>query len=262
MKLGCLPYLNVKPLVYSLEHGGLPEGWELVYAPPSKLAEMLASGEIAAAPVSSFACFMNPDFGICPDICIAADGPVKSVLLMSKKPIVNLDRIALDTSSLSGASMLKIILKELYNMEPEFVRMPPSPINEMLNSCDAAMVIGDPAMQYPKDGLYILDLAEQWKNLTGLPAVFAVWAGKGITSELVRILHETKKTGLTMIQEIAQQESERLKLPVEVCDEYLSKIMQYDLGEREVSALQVFRKKAIARGLLSKDCGDPGAMLL
>ena len=126
MRLGCLPYLNVKPLVYTLEHGGLPSGWELVYAPPSRLAEMLASGEIAAAPVSSFATFTNPDLDICPGICIAADGPVKSVLMLSKKPLENLNNVALDTGSLSGASMLKIILSELYDIHPEFVRKLPA----------------------------------------------------------------------------------------------------------------------------------------
>ncbi len=93
MKLGCLPYLNVRPLVYTLEHGGLPEGWEFVYAPPSSLARMLETGEIAAAPVSSFACLANPDLKICPEICIAANGPVRSVLVLSKVPVEKIERV-------------------------------------------------------------------------------------------------------------------------------------------------------------------------
>lgn len=253
MRLGCLPYLNVKPLVYTLEHGGLPAGWELVYAPPSQLAEMLAAGEIAAAPVSSFATFTNPDFNICPGICIAADGPVKSVLLLSKKSIENLDTVALDTSSLSGASMLKIILAELYNLHPRFVRLTPEPVESMLERCDAAMVIGNPAMMCSKDGLTVVDLAREWKKLTGLPAVFAVWAGKGITPELIEVLHEAKAEGISRVHDIALEESARLGLPFDVCDDYLARIMVYDLGDREARGLAEFRRKAIAHGLLEPE---------
>ncbi len=249
MRLGCLPYLNVRPLVYTLERGGLPEGWEFVYAPPAVLAGMLTKKEIAAAPVSSFACFMNPDFGICPGICIAADGPVNSVLLLSKKPVESIGTVALDTSSLSGANMLRIILKEAYGLTPRFVRSDPDPVN-MLKLADAAMVIGDPAMLFPKEGLCMLDLAEEWKKLTGLPAVFAVWAGKGIDSELIEVLHTAKETGMTMLPQIADTESKRLGLPYDVCFDYLSRIMVYDLGDKERQGFDLFREKAIAHGLL------------
>lgn len=250
MRLGCLPYLNVKPLVYSLEHGELPQGWELVYAPPSELAEMLRTGEIAAAPVSSFATFTNPSFDICPGICIAADGPVISVLMLSKMPVENVRTVALDTSSLSGANMLRIILDEVYGLHPEFVRIPPNPVSGMLEKCDAAMVIGNPAMQCSKDGLYVLDLADEWKKLTGLPAVFAVWAGTRITDELIEVLHYAKGVGESRISEIALEEAARLGLPVELCEDYLSNIMLYDLGDRETQGLRVFREKAIAHGLV------------
>jgi len=250
MKLGCLPYLNVKPLVYPLEHGCLPNDWELIYAPPSKLAQMLANDEITAAPVSSFATFINPELEICPGICIAADGPVVSVLLLSKEKISNTDIVGLDASSISGANMLKIILEEAYNVRPQFLKLPPIPVSEMLNLCDAAMVIGNPAMQYRKDGLFVLDLAEEWKKLTGLPAVFAVWAGKKITPELADTLQKAKEIGLTKLEEIADEESKKLGFPYEFCLEYLSKIIVYDLGQREIQSLELFRDKAIAHGLV------------
>lgn len=250
MRLGCLPYLNVKPLVYTLEHGGLPNGWELVYAPPSELARMLVANEIAAAPVSSFAWFARPEMSICPGICIAADGPVRSVLLLSKKPVQNIDTVALDTSSLSGANMLRVLLAEAYGLRPQFVRMPPNPVSGMLEECDAAMVIGNPAMQCPKDGLYVLDLGGEWKKLTGLPAVFAVWAGNGITPELIEVLDEAKRAGMERIPDIAAEESAKLGLPCDVCHEYLSEVMVYELGDREMRGLEMFREKLRAHGLL------------
>lgn len=255
MRLGCLPYLNVKPLVYPLEHGALPMGWELFYAPPSELAEMLVRGEIAAAPVSSFATFIYPELETCPGICIASDGPVRSVLLMSKVKASSIDTVALDTSSLSGASMLRIILDESFDLRPRFVSMSPSPVSRMLDEYDAAMVIGNPAMLHPKDSLHVLDLGEEWKKLTGLPAVFAVWAGRGITPELVETLCESKRVGLTMLPEIAREESSKLGLPYEVCYEYLSRVMVYDLGEREALGLQAFREKCAAHGLVRPEVG-------
>lgn len=253
MKLGCLPYLNVKPLVHTLERGGLPLGCEFVYAPPSELAALLDRGEIAAAPVSSFATFSNPDLEICPGLCIAADGPVKSVLMLSRKPVREVETVALDTSSLSGASMLKIVLAESWGMRPEFVRIHPDPVSAMLEKCDAALVIGNPAMLCPKDGLVVTDLAQEWKKLTGLPAVFAVWAGREMTPELIATLQEAKRTGMERIDEIAREESARLGLPYEVCKEYLSKTMIYDLGEREAQGLTAFGEKAEAHGLTQRE---------
>lgn len=250
MRLGCLPYLNVRPLVYTLEQGGLPEGWELVYAPPSVLAGMLAREEIAAAPVSAFACYANPSFGVCPDMCISADGPVNSVLMLSKVPFEYVRTVALDTSSLSGANMLKIILAESHGLTPAFIHGDPACVPAMLDSADAALVIGDPAMLCSKDGLRVLDLGAEWRELTGLPAVFAVWAGKGITPELVDVLHAAKAEGMAMLPEISENESARLGLPYDTCFDYLSQTIKYDFGEREQRSFVAFREKAIAHGLV------------
>lgn len=251
MRLGCLPYLNVRPLVYTLEQGGLPEGWELVYAPPSALARMLEREEIAAAPVSAFACYANPSLEICPGICISADGPVKSVLLLSKTPVGRIRRVALDTSSLSGANMIRIVLKEAYGLAPEFVHRDPAPVLGMLDDADAALVIGDPAMLCCKDGLHVLDLALEWGKLTSLPAVFAVWAGRGLTPEVIRVLQDAKRQGMTMLPEISRKESTRLGLPYDTCFDYLANTIRYDMGDRESRAFRLFREKAVAHGLVS-----------
>lgn len=245
MRLGCLPYLNVKPLVYTFERASA-QGIELVYAPPAELAGMLDRGEIAAAPVSSFACFRNPELEICPGLCIAARGPVKSVLMLSKKTTSNINTLALDSGSLTGAAMLRIILKNLYNMDPRIVCMAPESVGTMLESCDAALVIGNPAMLCDKQGLQVLDVAEEWIRLTGLPAVFAVWAGRNITPELVSALQDAKLEGMAHIPKIAREESAKLGLSYETCFDYLSRVMVYDMGERETAGLEEFRRNVIA----------------
>lgn len=253
MKLGCLPYLNVKPLIYSMERGQLPWGWDLIYALPSSLAAMLASEQVTAAPVSSFATFIQPDLKICPGICIAADGPVQSVIMVSKVEDISLIKsVALDTSSLSGANMLKIILDEIYGIRPEYISMPPNPVSDMLVKCDAAMVIGDPAMQLSKQDLFVMDIAEEWKKLTDLPAVFAVWAGKFMTPEMITIMQEAKAAGMNEIDRIATAESFRLQLPYELCEDYLLKTIIYDMGDREMAGLEMFKQKCIEHKLVPK----------
>jgi len=249
--LGCLPYLNVKPLVYPFEHGKLPEGWNLVYAPPSALAQMLSEERIAAAPVSSFACLANQRLSIVPGICISSDGPVTSVLMLSKTEPEKVKTVAADTSSLSGRSLLRIVLSENYGLEPEFADCEPK-IEKMLDKHDAALIIGNPAMLCDKTGLHVLDLGEEWKKLTGLPAVFAVWAGpdKSITPELIAALASAKEEGMGRIQNIVDEESPKLGLPPELCEEYLTKIMRYDLGELEIESLRVFGQKAAEHKLI------------
>ena len=148
--------------------------------------------------------------------------------------------------------MLRVILEETYGLTPTYVTMAPEPVSTMLEKCDAAMVIGNPAMLCPKDGLIVLDIAEEWKKLTGLPAVFAVWAGKNLSPELVSALQDAKRRGLRMIREIAIEESAKLGLPFDVCYEYLSKTITYDLGEREMLSLKMFKDKAEAHGLLDQ----------
>jgi len=252
MRLGCLPYLNVKPLVYPFEHGQLQAGWELVYEPPSVLAELLAAGQIAAAPVSSFACLVNPELWAVPGICIASKGPVKSVLMFSRVQVTEIRSVALDTSSLSGAAMLRIILKELYNLVPDYLPASPDPM-EMLRTADAALLIGNPAMMMPKDGLCVLDLGQAWLELTGLPAVFAVWAGQreALTAELILMLQRAKEEGMRQIEHISREESARLGLSYDICYDYLANVMNYDLGWEEIQSMEVFARKCHEHGLIA-----------
>ena len=235
MKLGCLPYLNVKPLVYGLEQGINPLELKLAYAPPSKLAKMLEAREIEAAPVSSFAVIRNDKLKYCSSICISSQGPVDSVLLFCKTDIENIHKIALDPASLSAAAMVKIILSEAYGITPK--------IQKKTADSDAFLLIGDAAMLTPKNGYTIIDIATEWKKLTGLPAVFALWAGYGITEELEEELIFQKTYGLSQIHQIAYDESFRLGLSEESIEEYLTKRISYDFGEDEKKSFDLFKEK-------------------
>jgi chorismate dehydratase len=212
---------------------------------------MLYSGEIEAAPVSTFATFVQP-LEICPGICISSEGPVGSVLAFSRVPFEDVRTVALDGSSLSGASLLRIVLRERFGVDPECRRTMPQSVDEMLLDADAALLIGDAAMQADLAGLYTLDMAEEWKRLTGLPAVFAVWAGRTITPELECLLSEAKEEGLGHLEEICVGQSQQLGLTYERCLDYLSNVISFDLGEREMESVELFRKKAQEHNLIEE----------
>lgn len=243
MKIGAVPYLNGKPLVYGLDRE--PE-IELITDVPSNLARMLRDGEIAAGLVSVFACFENSLLEMVSEISISCDGPAESVRIFLREPISKVRTVALDTSSLTSVMLARIILRERYGLLPEFVSMPPD-LDLMLGRCDAAVVIGDTTMTAPLDRWPSLDLGEEWRNLTELPFVFAVWAvNPGIaTPDLIDSLTRARERGLSSLQEISESESKRLDLPVEICHRYLSRIMSYDLSERHLEAIDLFRRKSL-----------------
>jgi chorismate dehydratase len=243
--------MNAKPLTW-----GLPiQGIECVYEAPSRLASMLESGEIAAGMVSTVACFMNPSLQIVPGISISCEGPAESVKFFYKDDLSQVRRVALDTSSLTSIVLARIILREGYNLSPEFVPMLPD-LTSMMDACDAAVTIGDTTMCAPAGRWGELDLGEEWHVLTGLPFVFAVWAVNPELTEsgLVDALDKSKELGLKSLREISVSESERLGLPVDVCYRYLSETMNYDLTDRHMTALRLFCERARGYGFVSSPC--------
>lgn len=248
--LGCLPYLNVKPLIRSIEHS-VPPGYELIYRTPSLLARGLREGTCDIAAVSSFEALDNPDLVIVPDISISSDGKVSSVLLFSNREIGQIRTVALDTSSLSGAALTRILLNDLYGLRPELIRCDPEP-SRMLEVADACLVIGNNAMTKAPPAPFTLDLGEGWKRLTGLPFVFAVWAARraAVDERDVQILLDARRQGMAHIDEIAREEAPGLGIPVASARNYMAEIMVYDLGDRELQGLREFCRRAQALGLL------------
>ena len=247
MRIGSVPYMNAKPLIHGLDR---EPGIELIFEVPSKLAVMLRNGELAAGMVSCAACFMNPDLEIAPGMSISCIGPAESVKLFHRGNVEAIQSVALDISSLTSVLLAKIILRERYGLSPEFVDMPPS-VPGMLETCDGAVTIGDTTMRVPVGGYRELDLGSEWHALTGLPFVFAVWAVNPelASAELTDILLSAKARGLASIEEISESESNRLDLPLEVCSRYLGQTMDYDLTERHMEGMRLFREK-------SRLCGD------
>lgn len=249
MRIGSVPYLNGKPLVWKL---GDEPGIELLCEVPSRLSTMLQRREIVAGLVSVAACFSNQNLQIVPKISISCVGKAESVRLFYNGSPESIRSVALDKSSLSSIVLAKVVLKERYGIKPEFIDMPPT-LTEMMQKCDGGVVIGDPAMQlYTNVECPSLDLGEEWFALTGLPFVFAVWAvNPGMaSSDLSSILLRAKDAGIKCIDEISESESRRLGLPMKLCQTYLCSIMNYDLTDKHIEGMHLFREKAIQHGFI------------
>lgn len=239
VNIGAVRYLNTRPLIYGL--GDTAPWANVVLETPRCLAEQLESGHIDIGLVPSVE---YPRLGgaIIPDISISSYGDVLSVLLISNKELNQVQRLGLDVSSLSSVALTRVLCREWFGIEPQFVDCPPDP--SLLEShMDAQLLIGDPAMKvdsspYP----YVYDLGMEWEQMTGLPFVYAFWLARStdVDERLVTVLTEAKREGLKHLDEIVEEESHRLGLAKPTCHRYLSEVIGYGLGEREAAGLNRF----------------------
>lgn len=252
-RIGSVPYLNEKPLTRWFSHTeeGRASGVEVIYAVPSALAQMLQAGEIAAALVSSFEYFRTPGYAIVPGISISGQDKIESVRAFARTSWRKIESLALDTSSLTSAALLKILLAEQLDAHPAFLHAAPD-LDSMLRQADACLLIGDAGMLADGSGLNVLDLGHAWRRLTGLPFVYAVWLGQAenLTPHLIQSLTAAKAWGVTQIEFIAEEESQRIGASVRQCRHYLTEVMDYDLGEEHLRALATFGAKAWGQKLL------------
>jgi chorismate dehydratase len=179
-KVGHIQFLNCLPLYYGLVKSYALLDIELIKGMPTELNNLLLSGKLDISPISSIEYARHHDsLVLFPDFTVSSDGEVKSILLLSRFPIEQLSgkKIALSGTSATSQVLLKLILKHGYGIEPEYFVCPPD-LNRMLETADAALLIGDIALKYyitAKD-FYRYDLGIEWKKLTGKKMVYAVWA--------------------------------------------------------------------------------------
>jgi chorismate dehydratase len=254
LRIGAVSYLNTKPLICGLRErlNGLGE---LSLNLPSRLADDLKSDSLDVALVPSIEFFrgLPQGYRVISDAAIACRGPVWSVRLLSRVPVSQIRKLALDEGSRTSAAMIRILLSECYGLLPETVPLTMEQDPESVDA-DAVLIIGDRAM-HPPAGVYeeIWDLGERWCQATGLPFVFALWVARkdlGDLSELKSVLEDSRNEGLMRIDEIAQREAGPHGLTVTDLVRYFSHHLHFKLGPRELDGLELYRQKAAKLGLL------------
>jgi len=264
MRIAASTYLNSAPLVYSFTQGHLINKYDFIGdTSPSSCAEMLRSGEceIALIPVIEFQ--RMPGLRIIPEIAVASKSRVRSVLIATRRPLEEVRRITLDPSSRTSQALVKILFLRRYGFLPECAeRKPQASVgsHSLLDDADAALLIGDPAMKLESQArslnLKIYDLAEEWRAMTGLPFVFAVWAVRENVNAgargLARDFLAAKREGVARIDRIAAQYAIELELPESELLNYLSKNVNYDLDDANLAGMSHYFNLAHECGLIAR----------
>lgn len=176
VKIVAVSYLNTLPFVYGLKESGMLHDYELSLEVPSLCAKKLFSEEadIALIPVAGL--HNRSNYKIVSDYCIGCDGPVKTVLLLSHKPIQEIDEIYLDIDSLTSVNLIKILCREYWKVQPTFIPITDNKIP--YTNYESIVAIGDKTFSLKNNYPYVYDLGQVWKQFTGLPFVFACWVSK------------------------------------------------------------------------------------
>lgn len=204
IKVGIVNYLNTKPLIYGLERMPVKDRIELVEDYPSRLADMLLNDEIDIGLIPVAVLPKIPDYKIVGDYCIAAEGEVASVCLFSEVPMHEIKKIYLDYQSRSSVALLKWLMKEYWGLEAELIQATDDNYRNEIKGTTAGLVIGDRALKQRNISTFIFDLSSEWKKITGLPFVFAVWVSKKeFSEEFIGLFNEGNAMGLEYLNDIA-----------------------------------------------------------
>jgi len=279
LRISAISYLNTAPLMWDFEHGNPGSEFDISYTLPSACARALQAGTADIGIIPSAAYAQVPGLMVLPGVAIASRGPVRSILLVSRVPVDQIRTVALDTSSMTSVALTKILFEKWLGGGRTFTPMEPN-VDEMLAAHDAALVIGDPALQVDRSRYLTLDLAEEWIRHTGKPFVFAFWAIRqqalsensrdGLCGDsrprlsasrsdalapvldLATIFQQSRDRGLepASLNYIVNEWSPRLHLSPSVIRTYLTENIHYYLDAACLEGLELFYRYAAEIGAL------------
>lgn len=246
LRVCAVSFLNTCPLVWGLQYGPQQGLFDLSFEIPSVCADRLAAGtaDIGLVPVIEA---RRQGLEFVPGLGIACNGPVRSILLVSHVPAPQIRTVAVDSSSRTSVALAEVVLHERFGVTPQLITHAPQ-LDAMLNSADAALLIGDPALRFHPDELpyHVYDLGQEWKWMTGLPMVFAVWAARSgvVDPEVMAALHASYDFGQEKMEEIIARESVSRGFTEELVRQYLTNYIHFSLTPEFVKGMQRFLESA------------------
>jgi len=251
LRVGIVNFLNSKPLAWGFLKGHHADLFAPSYHPPALVARLLAQGNLDIGLIPSIEVQRIPNLRVLPDMCVAAHHEVRSVLMVSRVPVPEVRRVALDTNSRTSATLIRILLRERWGLTPEYVHERPDP-ERMLAEADAALIIGDPALRVDRERYLITDLAAEWKELTGLPFVFAVWAVRPEVEipDLPFYFKSSLRYGLSSLDTLVREAAAEMGLDSSEVRSYLTENLSFFLRDEEIKGLEEFYRRAYQHGMI------------
>lgn len=250
IRIGAVVYLNARPLTWALDRD--TARWRMRYDLPSVCSGLLHRGEVDLGLVPSIDYLQSDDYLMVPGVGIGSRGRIASVALYSRTPVSEIRHIALDTSSRTSVTLIRVLCRHHFRIDPEFVSHGPD-LAAMTARYDAGLLIGDPAfdVDHTALGLHKTDLGEEWTAMTGLPFVYAAWTGRAgaVTPEDVSVLQEAQAEGLRSVDAIAAEYGHGDAARTARAAVYLRDNVRYGLGADEAAGLQRFLDYAADMGL-------------
>ena len=251
VRLGCVEYLNARPLVYGLERQS--DRFSLRFDVPSRCAKLLHGRDVDLGIIPSIEYLRGGPYLAVPGIAIGSEGPIASVALFSRKPLADIRSIALDTSSRTSVALLQVLCARHFKITPAMRPMLPEP-DHMLRECDAALIIGDMALLFDATaaGAEKTDLGQSWTAYSGLPFVYALWVGHegAIGTADIDVLVAAGLDGAAHPDEVARQYFAGTPQWVDLGSRYLRDNVKYGFGERQLAGLTRFYREASELGLV------------
>jgi len=261
MRIGRIPYINCYPVYGAIDRGIVSLDAELVDGVPTDLNRRMSTGELDISVVSAVEYARDSArYLLLPDLAISCDGPVRSVMLFSRRPASELGsrKVLVSRSSMTSVALLELLFENVWHAAPSFVPGD-AEVRDVIESAgdetDARLVIGDAALvlgnqrdRYP----YVYDLGATWKEWTGQPFVFAVWVAQRTTNVDQALnahakLIASRDWGLAHLPELAKQAHDATGVSRSVCEEYLSGL-DYGLSYPHLAGLTEFYRRLVERG--------------
>ncbi|HEV2116753.1 MAG TPA: menaquinone biosynthesis protein [Terriglobales bacterium] len=260
LRISAISYLNTAPLMWDFDHGDAGKDFDIFYSVPSSCAAALRDGTGDIGIIPAIAYNNIPALVIIPEVAIAARGPVRSILLVCKVPLEKVRTVATDNSSLTSVALTRVLFHKWWGGGREFHSLAPD-LTAMLRECDAALIIGDPALKVDRSRCQVLDLAEEWRRLSGKSFVFAFWAVREAALaemepglDLAAIFQASRDHGLQpeALEQIGREWSARLHISQAEVKSYLTNSIYYQLDQDCQEGMDLFFRYAAECGAISQ----------
>ncbi|MGG9964518.1 menaquinone biosynthetic enzyme MqnA/MqnD family protein [Ferruginibacter sp. SUN106] len=239
IKVGAVSYLNTKPLIYGFEKGMMHAETELVFDFPANIAQKLLNNEIDIGLIPVAVLPLMKEYHIVADYGIGCDGAVESVCLFSDVPLAEIKTVLLDYQSRTSVALLKVLLKEHWKITPELIAAEKG-FEQQIKGSTAGLVIGDRAFKQIPVSTYHYDLGLAWKEMTGLPFLFAAWvSNKKMTPEFTVAFNKATSFGLDYIDSIVKA----IDYKEADLDDYYKNKISFLLDHKKRTALELFLSK-------------------